>query len=97
MWVMFRVPCPTPDGVTAADLYALRETWITPEMQASAEAHGCRFHRAWHTADGSEFIAIARWDSLEGARAFFREWDIRDHPGEVAIELLGDVGLVPVP
>ena len=32
-----------------------------------------------------------------GPRAFFREWEIEDEPGEVAIYLEGDVGLVPVP
>ena len=33
----------------------------------------------------------------EGAKAFFDEWDISDEPGEVAIVLEGDVGLVPTP
>jgi hypothetical protein len=32
----------------------------------------------------------------EGARAFFEEWEIEDEPGEVAIRLEGDVGLVPL-
>lgn len=40
MWVLFHVPCPTPDG--------------------------------------------------------FTEWEIEDEPGEVAIRLEGDVGLVPI-
>jgi hypothetical protein len=97
MWILFVVPCPTPDGRTAWDLYHRREVWITPEMQASAVGYGCRFHRAWYAEDGSAFYAVANWDSREGASAFFREWDIQDEPGEVAIVLNGDVGLVPLP
>jgi hypothetical protein len=97
MWVLFRVPCPTPDGQTAQDLYQKRVDGITAEMQASGVEHGCRFHRAWHAADGSEFIAVALWETLEGARAFFEQWEIEDEPGEVMVRLLGDVGLVPVP
>ena len=97
MWVLFQVPCPTPDGQTAKDLYDKRIPWITPEMQASAVRHGCGFHRAWYAADGSAFYAIAEWASVEGAHAFFEEWDINDEPGEVAIRLEGDVGLVPLP
>jgi hypothetical protein len=97
MWVLFRAPCPTPDGQTAEDLYRKRLTWITSEMQESARRHGCRFHRAWYAADGSAFYALANWDSREGAQAFFQEWDIQDEPGEVAILLEGDVGLVPAP
>jgi hypothetical protein len=96
MWVLFHVPCPTPDGQTARDLYEKRETWITPQMQASAVEHGCTFHRAWYATDGSAFYAMAHWASREGAQAFFREWNIRDEPGEVAILLEGDVGLVPL-
>jgi hypothetical protein len=65
-------------------------------MAASAVSHGCRFHRAWHSEDGTEFIAIAHWETREGANAFFEEWDIEDEPGEVAVPLLGDVGLVPL-
>ena len=56
-----------------------------------------RFHRAWYARDGSAFYAIANWESREGAHAFFEEWEIDDEPGEVAISLEGDVGLVPVP
>ena len=97
MWVMFQVPCPTPDGQTARDLYEKRIPWITPEMQASAVSHGCRFHRAWYAADGSAFYAVANWESREGANAFFQEWEIADEPGEVAILLEGDVGLEPDP
>ena len=97
MWVLFHVPCPTPDGRSAKDLYERRIPWITPEMQASARDHGCRFHRAWYAQDGSAFYAIANWESRDGARAFFEEWAIDDEPGEIAIYLEGDVGLVPVP
>ena len=97
MWVLFHVPCPTPDGRTARDLYQWRVEKITPEMQASARELGCRFHRAWYTADGASFYAVANWDTREGAPAFFERWDIRDEPGEVAYFLEGDVGLVPEP
>lgn len=97
MWVLFQVPCPTPDGQSAQDLYDKRVEGITPEMQASAVSHGCRFHRAWHALDGSAFYALAHWETREGARAFFEEWDIEDEPGEIAIFLEGDVGLVPTP
>jgi len=45
MWVLFKVPCPTPDGRTARDLYEKRLTWITDDMRASARELGCRFHR----------------------------------------------------
>ena len=96
-WVMFHVACPTADGRTAEDLYQERVNGITPAMKASARSHGCRFHRAWFAADGSAFYAIALWESREGANAFFREWEIADEPGEVAIRLEGDVGLVPLP
>ena len=97
MWVLFTVPCPTPDGQTAEDLYRKRLTWISPGMQASAREHGCRFHRAWYAEDGSAFYAVANWETREGASAFFREWDIRDEPGEIGVILEGDVGLVPGP
>ena len=96
-WYLFTVPTPTPDGQTAEALYRKRVTGITPEMQASARGHGCRFHRAWHARDGSAFHALALWETREGAQAFFEEWDIEDEPGEVAVPLEGDVGLVPVP
>ncbi len=66
-------------------------------MQARARVHGCRFHRAWHAADGSGFYAVADWESSEGANAFFEQWQIDDEPGEVAIRLEGDVGLVALP
>ncbi len=97
MWVLFTVPCPTPDGQTAQDLYRKRVERITPAMQASARELGCRFHRAWYTPDGSAFHAVACWDTLEGAREVFRRWDIADEPGEVSIRLEGDIGLVPEP
>jgi len=97
VWILFVVPCPTPDGRTAEDLYRKREVWISPEMQASARGFGCRFHRAWHAEDGSAFYAVACWDSIEGARSFFERWEIDAEPGEVAIRLTGDVGLVPEP
>ena len=97
MWILFTVPCPTPDGQSAKDLYDKRIPWITAEMQASAVKHGCRFHRAWYAVDGSAFYAIAEWESADGANAFFEEWEIDDEPGEVAIRLDGDVGLVPLP
>jgi hypothetical protein len=97
MWVLFMAPSPTPDGQTAQQLYEKRLPWITDDMRASARALGCRFHRAWYAEDGSAFYALANWDSEEGAQAFFDRWDIRDEPGEIAITLLGDVGLVPDP
>lgn len=97
MWILFQVPCPTPDGQTARDLYDKRVRMITPEMQASARGHGCRFHQAWYARDGSNFFALADWESAEGANAFFEEWDIDDEPGELGFRLEGDVGLVPFP
>jgi hypothetical protein len=97
MWILFIVPSPTPDGQTAEDLYRKRVDWITPEMQASARELGCAFHRAWYAADGSAFYALANWESREGANAFFERWDISDEPGEIAVRLEGDVGLVPNP
>lgn len=97
MWVLFQVPCPTPAGQTAKDLYEKRVPWITSTMQASAERHGCRFHRAWYASDNSAFYALAMWDTVEGAQAFFHEWQIESESGEVAIQLEGDIGLVPLP
>lgn len=91
------MPCPTSDGRSAEDLYNKRLTGITAAMQESARSHGCRFHRAWHTKDGSLFVAIAEWESAEGANSFFEEWNIDDEPGEVAFRLEGDAGLVPLP
>jgi hypothetical protein len=97
MWIMFTVPCPTANGETAQDLLAKRVAQITPQMQESARRHGCRFHRAWCASDGSAFYAVAEWADAEGANAFFTEWNIADEPGEIAIRLEGDVGLVPLP
>jgi hypothetical protein len=97
MWVLFTVPCPTPDGQSARDLYDKRVRGMTPAMRTSAAKHGCRFHRAWYAADGSAFYAVAEWETREGANDFFTEWSIEDEPGEVAIRLEGDVGLVPLP
>ena len=44
-------------------------------------------------------FAFWRWlaEAAPSAHAFFEEWDIDDEPGEVAIRLEGDVGLVPLP
>ena len=97
MWILFRAPCPTPDGRSARDLYERRLTWITDDMRRSAKRHGCRFHRAWYSDDDNTFYALAQWDSREGARSFFDKWQIDDEPGETVIELKGDVGLVPLP
>ena len=97
MWILFTVPCPTPDGRSARDLYERRLTWITEDMRASAREHGCRFHRAWYADDDSAFYALACWDTREGAGAFFERWQIDAEPGEVTIRLAGDVGLVPEP
>lgn len=97
MWFLFVVPCPSPDGRTARDFYDKRVRLITDEMRASARKYGCRFHRAWYGQDGSAFYAVADWETSEGARAFFEEWDIEDEPGEVTVVLEGDVGLVPLP
>lgn len=93
--VLFRVPCPTPDGQSAEDLYQKRVRRISDEMRADARARGCRFHRAWHARDGHAFYAIAIWDSRESARDFYVKWDIADEPGEEAIFLEGDIGLAP--
>ncbi|HYM53023.1 MAG TPA: hypothetical protein VEW45_06040 [Candidatus Dormibacteraeota bacterium] len=97
MWTLFSVPCPTPDGQSAEDLYRKRVDGITEGMQASAERLGCRFHRAWYAADGSAFYALANWDSPDAASTFYEEWQITDELGEVAIRLEGNAGLVPRP
>lgn len=96
VWMLFHAPCPTPDGRCARDLYEKRLHGITDGMRASAVEHGCTFHRAWHAADGSGFWALACWDTREGARAFYEEWQIEAEPGETATVLEGDVGLVPL-
>jgi hypothetical protein len=41
-------------------------------------------------------FTAAHWRTAAGARAFFEQWQIYDESGEVAIELDGDVGLVPL-
>lgn len=71
--MLFQVPCPTSDGHTALDLYNKRLEGTTSAMQESARSHGCRFHRAWHTKRGSMFVALAEWETAEGANAFFEE------------------------
>jgi hypothetical protein len=96
MWILFTVPCPTPDGRTAQDLYQWRVERISDEMSASAAELGCSFHRAWYAADGSAFYAVANWKSREAASRFFERWQIDAEPGEIGIELVGDVGLVPL-
>jgi len=93
VWMLFVVPCPVPDGRMARDVYEKRVTGITDEMRIDA-ARGCRFHRAWHAADGSAFYARAHWDSRDAARGFFERWQIDDEAGERAILLEGDIGLV---
>ena len=93
MWVLFRAPA---GEQTAREMYEKRLTWITDAMRTSAREQGCTFHRAWYAADGSAFYALAHWASAEGANAFFRAWNIEDEPGEEAIVLEGDVGLVPL-
>ena len=96
MWILFRAPCPTPDGRTARDLYEKRLTWIDDAMRESAAELGCTFHRAWAAADGSAFYALAHWHTREEAHAFFERWEIESEPGEVSIVLEGDVALVPL-
>jgi len=96
VWILFRVPSPTPDGRTARDLYERRLTWVDDEMRASARELGCTFHRAWHAADGSAFYAVAHWRTREGAVDFFERRQIDAEPGEEGIVLEGDVGLVPL-
>jgi len=38
----------------------------------------------------------SRRRTREGANEFFERWQIGDEPGEVAIVLEGDIGLVPL-
>lgn len=96
VWLLFTVPCPTPDGQTARDLYDKRVRMITAEMAASARELGCTFHRAWYADDDSAFYAVACWESVENARTFFERWSIEAEPGEFSIRLMGDVGLAPL-
>jgi hypothetical protein len=93
MWILFRAPA---GEQTAREMYEKRLTMISADMQASAQELGCTFHRAWYAADGSWFYALAHWRTREGAQAFFERWNIEDEPGEEAIVLEGDVGLVPL-
>jgi hypothetical protein len=93
MWVLFSAPA---GEQSAREMYEKRLRLITDEMRASSEELGCTFHRAWYAADGSAFYALAHWRTREGANAFFERWQIEDEPGEVAILLEGDVGLVPL-
>jgi hypothetical protein len=37
------------------------------------------------------------WETREGAGVFYRLWGVEDEPGEEAIQLEGDLGLVPLP
>jgi hypothetical protein len=92
---VFTAPCPTPGGRTARDLYE-KLAMMDDAMRPSAREHGCTFHRAWAASDGSAFYALAHWRTREAATEFFKEWQIESEPGEVAIELDGDVGLVPL-
>ncbi|MDH4335593.1 MAG: hypothetical protein OEW24_10160 [Chloroflexota bacterium] len=97
IWVLFKVPTPTPiAGQTARDLFEKRVTWISDEMRESARSHGLRFHRCWHAANGSAFYAIACWQTREGANAFYTQWDIGDEEGEEAVRLEGNLGLLPL-
>ena len=93
MWILFRAPA---GDQTAKEMYEKRLTWITDEMRADARERGCTFHRAWYAADGSAFYALAHWESRDAANGFFERWSIDAEPGEEAIRLEGDVGLVPL-
>jgi hypothetical protein len=93
MWILFRAPA---GEQSARAMYEKRLTWITDDMRSSARELGCTFHRAWYAADGSAFYALAHWRDRDGANEFFRRWQIEDEPGEEAIVLEGDVGLVPL-
>lgn len=84
----FRAPQPTDGRRRTSDE---RVRLITDEMRESSREHGCRFHRAWYAQDGSAFYAVARWESREGARAFFEQWEIDAEPGEIAVVPEGDV------
>ena len=74
MWVLFKVPCPTPDGRTARDLYEKRLTWITDDMRASA-----RELCGWRTS------LLGRLDDLLQAPALHaREGARLDHADDIA-------------
>lgn len=94
--ILYRVPCPTPDGRSAHDLYEKRVQGFTDEMRAAARALGCRLHRAWYARDGHALYAIAIWETREGAREFsdlHMKRFVSDEPWETII-LEGDIGLV---
>ncbi len=94
--ILYRVPCPTPDGRSAEDLYQKRVRGFTDAMRTEARAHGCRFHRAWYARDGHALYAIAIWDTPEHAREFSElhmKRFVSDEPWET-VRLEGDVGLV---
>jgi hypothetical protein len=40
IWILFQVPCPTPNGISADQLLQKRIDWISPAMQASARKYG---------------------------------------------------------
>jgi hypothetical protein len=96
IWMLFRVPTPTPDGRSARDLYDDRVRRITEAMRVDAAARGCTFHRAWYAADGSAFWALAHWTSRAAALGFYESWQIADEPGEEGFRLEGDIGLMPL-
>jgi len=79
IWVLFQVPCPTPDGRSAQNLYQKRVDGISPEVRASATRHGCTFHRAWYAADGS-FVSSAEMapcDDSDQCPTYYPEGDYR--------------------
>ena len=97
MWIQFYVPCPTPDGRRHAT--CTRPAWTAsllrcrPVPQNTAAASTERGTQA--TVPGS--MHLRRGRRARALAAFFNEWNIEDEPGEVAVILEGDVGLVPVP
>jgi len=94
--ILYRVPCPTPDGRSAQDLYEKRVHGFTDEMRAAARALGCRFHRAWYARDGHALYAIAIWETPELAREFSQlhmKGFVSDELWETIV-LEGDTGLV---
>ena len=65
-------------------------------MLAYRDAMGRAAAKYPDDTETSAFYALAHWRTREGAQAFFEEWEIDAEPGEVAIALEGDVGLVPL-
>jgi hypothetical protein len=96
MWILFSVPCPTPDGRTAQNLYQARVDRIGPEMQASA-----RGTVAASTGRGTPATArcSTRWRSWRPrtGTGVYWSWDIQDEPGEMSLRLEGDGRLVSWP